>query len=141
MSCTTNSSISLEGKKLWILKSSPIKPVEIFKAKIMMNLMLILPSVAIADIIFTFSLKLSINQLIWLIIISILYSFVVPILGIIVNLYFPNLNWVSETSVVKQSASVLIQMLISASVIAVPVVIFIYGNISNVTMFLLGGLI
>lgn len=141
MSCTTNSSISLEGKNLWILKSSPIKPVEIFKAKIMVNLMLILPSVAIADIIFTFSLKLSINQLIWLIIISILYSFVVPILGIIVNLYFPNLNWVSETSVVKQSASVLIQMLISASVVAVPTVIFIYGNISNVTMFLLGVLI
>lgn len=141
LSCTTNSSISLEGKKLWILKSSPIKTIEIFKAKIMMNLLLILPSVIIADIVFTFSMNLSLSQLIWLIVISILYSFIVPILGIIINLYFPNFNWVSEMSVVKQSASVMIQMLISVGLVAIPIVIFIYGNIVNLAMFLAGILI
>ena len=69
LSCTTNSSISLEGKNLWILKSSPIKPIVIFKAKIALNLILILPALLIADIIFAFSLKLSAIQFIWLIVI------------------------------------------------------------------------
>lgn len=141
VSCTTNSSISMEGKNLWVLKSSPIKPIEIFKAKIIMNLILILPSVLIADIIFGVSLKLLLSQFIWLLLISIIYSFIIPILGLIVNLYFPNLNWVSETAVVKQSASVLIQMLIGVGIIAIPVVIFIYGNILNLTLFLVGVLI
>lgn len=137
MSCTTNSSISMEGKNLWILKSSPIKPIDIFKSKIIMNLILILPSVLIADIIFSISLKLSLVQFVWLLVISIIYSFIVPILGIIINLYFPNLNWTSETAVVKQSASVMIQMIIGVVFIAIPTVIFIYGNIVNINMFLL----
>lgn len=137
MSCTTNSSISMEGKNLWILKSSPIKPIDILKAKIIMNLILILPSVLIADIIFSISLKLSLIQFAWLLVISIIYSFIVPILGIIINLYFPNLNWTSETAVVKQSASVMIQMIIGVGIIAIPTLIFIYGNIVNINMFLL----
>ena len=137
ISCTTNSSISMEGKNLWILKSTPIKPIEIFKAKIIMNLILILPSVLIADIIFTISLNLLLIQFIWLLLISVVYSFIVPISGLIINLYLPKLNWVSETAVVKQSSSVLIQMLIGAGVIAIPVVIFIYGNIVNLNIFLL----
>ncbi|MBD7913808.1 ABC transporter permease [Clostridium sp. Sa3CUN1] len=138
LSCTTNSSISMEGKNLWVLKSSPINPIEIFKAKIIMNLILILPSVIIADIIFSISLNLLLSQFSWLLLISIIYSFIVPILGLIVNLYFPNLNWVSETAVVKQSASVLIQMIVGVGLIAIPVVIFIYGNIVNLTIFLIG---
>ena len=79
LSCTTNSSISLEGKNLWILKSSPIKPIEIFKAKIMLNLLLIIPATLVSDIIFAISLKLSSIQLLWLIGISIIFSIMVAI--------------------------------------------------------------
>ena len=136
LSCTTNSSISLEGKNLWILKSSPIKPIDIFKAKIGWNLLLIGPATLVADIIFAISLKLSVIQVGWLISISIIFSVIVAILGIIVNLFFPKFNWVSETAVVKQGASVSIQMLISAALVAVPTLIFIKFNIQNVNMFL-----
>lgn len=137
ISCTTNSSISLEGKNLWILKSSPIRPIEIFKAKIMLNLVLIAPAVLISDIIFSLSLKFEVSQLVWLIIITMIFSLVVPIIGIIVNLFFPKLNWVSETAVVKQGASVMIQMIVSAAIVAVPGVIYIYGKIQNINLFLL----
>ena len=65
----------------------------------------------------------------------------VPIIGIIINLVFPKFNWVSETAVVKQGASVIIQMLISAAIVAIPVLIFIYGNIQNINLLLLGTLI
>lgn len=141
LSCTTNSSISLEGKNLWILKSSPIKPIEVFKAKIALNLLLIIPALLISDIIFAISLKLSIIQVSWLIVISTIFSLVVPILGVIINLLFPKFNWVSETAVVKQGASVIIQMLTSAAIVAIPVLIFICGNIQNINLFLLGTVI
>lgn len=141
LSCTTNSSISLEGKNLWILKSSPIKPIEVFKAKIALNLLLIIPALLISDIIFAISLKLSIIQFSWLIVISTIFSLVVPILGVIINLLFPKFNWVSETAVVKQGASVIIQMLASAAIVAIPVLIFICGNIQNINLFLLGTVI
>lgn len=138
LSCTTNSSISLEGKNLWILKSSPINPIVIFKAKILLNLLLIVPAVLISDIIFTISLKLSVIQVVWLIVISIIFSIIIPMIGLIVNLFFPKFNWVSETAVVKQGASVIIQMLISAAIVAIPVIIFIYGKIQNINLLLSG---
>ena len=141
LSCTTNSSISLEGRNLWILKCSPINPIVVFKAKIALNLLLVVPAVLISDMIFAVSLNLSLAQIAWLIIISIIFSIVVPIIGVIVNLYFPKFNWVSETAVVKQGASVIIQMLISAAIVAIPVLIFIYLKIQNINLFLLGTVI
>jgi len=136
-SCTTSSSISLEGKNLWILKSSPIKVKDIFKAKIALNILLILPAALVSNIIFFISLKLSIRDFIFSLIITTIYSFVIPILGLIVNLYFPKLEWTSETTVVKQSISVLIQMLISAVIVGLPVLVFIKGNITNFNLFII----
>ena len=43
ISCTTASAISLEGKNLWILKSSPIKTKTIFDSKIAVNLTILIP--------------------------------------------------------------------------------------------------
>lgn len=137
MSCTSSSSISLEGKNLWILKSTPIVEKEIFKGKIALNILLILPAALISNLIFYISLKFSLANLIFLLIITIIYSFVTAILGLIVNLYFPKLEWISETTVVKQSTSVFVQMLLSAFIVAVPIFVFIKGNITNINLFMI----
>ncbi|MBU5455303.1 putative ABC transporter permease subunit [Caproiciproducens sp. MSJ-32] len=137
MSCTSSSSISLEGKNLWILKSTPIVEKEIFKGKIALNILLILPAALISNLIFYISLKFSLANLIFLLIITIIYSFVTAILGLIVNLYFPKLEWTSETTVVKQSTSVFVQMLLSAFIVAVPIFVFIKGNITNINLFMI----
>lgn len=136
-SCTTSSSISLEGKNLWILKSSPIKVKDIFIGKIALNILLILPAALISSIIFFISLKLPITSFIFLIIITTIYSFVIPILGLIVNLYFPKLEWTSETTVVKQSSSVFVQMLLSAVIVVIPIFVFVKGNITNFNLFMI----
>lgn len=137
ISCTTNSSISLEGKNLWILKSSPIKAIDIFKSKIALNLILILPATIVSDIIFFTALKLSLINVLALLLITSIYSFIVSILGLIINLYFPKLNWTTETSVVKQGASVMIQMLLSAAIVAIPTIIFILTDIKNYNLFII----
>lgn len=136
LSCTTNSSISLEGKNLWILKSSPIKAQDIFKGKLILNLILILPALIISNIIFFISLKLSALELLQLMIITIIYSFIVPILGLMTNLYFPKLNWTTETAVVKQGISVLLQMLISVIIVGLPTLAFILLDIKKYSLFI-----
>ena len=135
LSCTTNSSISMEGKNLWILKSSPIKVIDIFKGKIILNLILILPAALISDIIFFYSINLSLIELVWLIIITILYSFIISIMGIVINNFFPNLNWTSETTVVKQSISVIIHIIASVIIIGLPILLFITLEVSNIVLF------
>lgn len=112
LSCTTNSSISLEGNRLWILKSLPIEPKDIFTGKIITNLIITIPASIIANIIFYIGLKFEIKYLIFNLIISIVFAVISAILGIITNLYFPKMEWTNPTTVVKQSASVLITILV-----------------------------
>ena len=111
LSCTTNSSISLEGNRLWILKVLPIEPKDIFKGKIITNLIITIPSAVIANIIFYIGLKFDVKYLILNLVISIVFSIVSAVLGLIINLCFPKMDWTNPTTVVKQSASVMITIL------------------------------
>ena len=45
LTCTTGSSISIEGKNLWILKSSPLEVKDIFISKIAVNIILLVPAI------------------------------------------------------------------------------------------------
>ena len=111
LSCTTNSSISLEGNRLWILKVLPIEPKDIFKGKIITNLIITIPAAVIANIIFYIGLKFDVKYLILNLVISIVFSIVSAVLGLIINLCFPKMDWTNPTTVVKQSASVMITIL------------------------------
>ena len=133
---TTTSSISLEGKNIWILKTMPVDIMDIFKAKIAVNLIIALPTIFINAILFFIGLKLSSIELVWMIILPTVCAFLASILGLVVNLHYPNLDWVNEVTVIKQSAAVIISMLISMALIGIPIALFIYLKISNVTMYL-----
>lgn len=138
MSSTTNSTISLEGKNLWILKSLPIAETEIFKAKIAVNLMLLLPIILLNAIILLIGLKLNLVNLLWIIIIPSLYAFIISISGLIINLKFPKLDWVTEVSVVKQGVSVMLTLLLGFIVVLIPVGVLIGFKITNINLYLSG---
>ena len=127
---TTSSSISLEGKNLWIIKSLPIDVKKIFKAKIYLNLLVTVPIAVISNVLLFISLSLNIKYLIFNIFILIMYAIVSAMVGLLINLYFPKLQWTSATTVVKQSASVLLSMVFTLIFIAtvVCVIIFTYKN-------------
>jgi len=127
LSCTTSSSISLEGKKLWIVKSLPIEPIEILKSKILVNLTIIVPLLIINSVILAISLRIVLVQYLLFLVITILYAVLISMTGIMVNLYLPKFEWKSHTEVVKQSASSVISILTGTIFVAIP--IFIYINI------------
>lgn len=102
---TTATSISMEGKNWWLIKSLPLTTKAILDAKILMNLVLMLPFYLISELLLIIALKPNFLELLWLLIIPAAISLFSCVYGITINLHFPVFNWETEVSVVKQSAS------------------------------------
>ena len=102
---TTCVSISLEGKNWWIVNSLPLSTKSILDAKILMNLLLILPFYLISEAMLSLALRPEILEQFWLLAIPAVTILFSCVFGATVNLHFPVFTWESEASVVKQSAS------------------------------------
>jgi len=108
LNCTTAPSISLEGNGLWILKSCPVDVKKILYAKLLLNILVVIPLFFIDSIIIAFALKLSFLNFAITFILPTLASVLVAIIGLIANLYLPKMDAINETQAVKQSLSVLV---------------------------------
>lgn len=111
ISSTTSTSISLEGKNFYILKSMPIQFKTIVIPKLSLNLSLSVPFLLMAEIIAVCILPLSWVGILGVLIIPILSVITFSMLGLLFNLFFPKLDWTSEIQVVKQSLSVFLSMI------------------------------
>lgn len=105
---TTSSSISMEGKNWWIIKSLPLSPKYVLNAKILMNLILVLPFYLISEVLLILALKPSPADGLFLVLIPAVIILFSCVYGIAVNLHFPVLNWENEISIVKQSTASLL---------------------------------
>ena len=109
ISCTTMASISIEGKKLWIIKSLPISVKYIFISKILVNLVILVPAL-ISTIFIELTLQVPFIQGLVTVLSEIVFSVFVALYGLVINLNFPNLSWSTETAIVKQSTSSMISI-------------------------------
>ncbi|WP_455675660.1 hypothetical protein [Pradoshia sp.] len=105
---TTCTSISMEGKEWWIVKSLPIQAKTIFDSKILMNLTLIAPFYLAAELLLMLALKPGLLDMIWLWILPAIFIVFTCVYGITINLIFPVFQWENEVTVVKQSAASMI---------------------------------
>lgn len=112
MSSTTSSSISLEGKNFWILKSLPVKPQHVFFSKILVNVLVVgIPSMLCACLI-SYILHFSFIELLVMLASVMAYSIFIALFGLIMNLHFPLLEWKNEIKVIKQSLSTFLTIII-----------------------------
>ena len=133
-SCYVSSvSISIEGKRFQNMKSMPITSSKYIWAKILFNVLLVLPFVLIAGIMSACFFAQSG-------VVAMLSYFVLPVmsvvasscLGILLNLLFPKMQFSNDAQVVKQSLSGVLGMFGGMIFGAVPFVVelFVYGLIS-----------
>jgi len=122
-SCTSCCSISLEGKNVWLPKTLPINVLKIFLSKIAVNLTVLIPPIIINSILLSSVLRFNIVETFFMLIVPINYAFFISISGLAINLNLPNLQWISEVTVIKQSASVLVTMIFGLLSIAIPIVL------------------
>lgn len=108
----TSSSISLEGKSINITKSLPVLVSTIFNSKLLMALVIEIPFVIISLLILAIRFRLSILYCILILLFSLLIVLCNAMIGLIINLKYPKLNYSNDTEVVKQSMSSMISVFI-----------------------------
>lgn len=121
LSCTTSSSISLEGRHLWILQSAPVAKQTILFSKIAVNLTITVPVLLVSWFLLFLSLRPGWIEGSLLLVIPLIYACFVAMLGVIVNLKLPKLEWTNEISVIKQSAAILVTMFVGFISVAIPI--------------------
>ena len=124
ISCPAASSISLEGKNIWILQSSPAKVKTILNSKIALNLTLHMIGYIISVFVFILKLDMNFIQILNLIIVPICYSLFITVTGVVLNKKYPNYNWESEMIVVKQSMPVILSGLIGIVALIIPIFLY-----------------
>lgn len=106
---TTNSSVSLEGTRLYQLKSMPIPAFKLFLSKIAFNLIMLVPSSVIVCAVLGLRAFGPAEALVFVLeVISV--SGLVAIVGLLINIKFPMLDYTTPTAVVKQSTAVMISI-------------------------------
>lgn len=130
---TTSCTISLEGKQFWIIKSAPVKTENVFIAKILVNIVSATPFILIAILLAIFLIKFTLIQVIIYTTIVSLGLLMISTLGLLVNIFLPKMVWDQEVKVVKQSASVIVLMLLSFGLdilfFGLSIIIFLYSSI------------
>ena len=108
MSCITAPSVSIEGKRITLLRSLPIETTDIFGAKIALHLAVVLPGTLFASI--TLAAVLGADPLSWvtMILYPIAHAFFTAAFGLTMNIHFPVLDWTDEITAIKSGAAVLI---------------------------------
>lgn len=112
-------SVSLEGKSIWILQSLPVKPWNILKAKICVQLIITGIPMIFCQICMLLIMRASVIELILAMLIPIAFLVFITLFGMYLGIKRPNLTWTNEITPIKQSLSVAIAMF---GGMAVPVV-------------------
>ena len=101
-------SISLEGKSLWLAQSLPLKPIDVLKAKL--NMQLILTGVPVIFCMLCAAFMLTPLQFASAFVSALTFVLLLSLFDLFIGLKMPNLNWTSEITPIKQSGGVMIAM-------------------------------
>ena len=119
------SAISIEGKNMWIIKSSPIDYKKYLQSKILLSEIVMAPFALIASVLVMILTKDDVAALIATLLIPQLYLLSMNYISLVLNTRFYKLNWSNEMEVVKQSKCVVFAMLIDFAYTFVLAVLFI----------------
>lgn len=112
MTSITACSISMEGNTFWQVQTLPVTAKDFYDSKILANLSVAVPFYVLSVILLIVAVRPTGFSLVWLVVLPAGYVLFSCVIGITINLLFPVLNWEQEVRVVKQSASMLVSMLI-----------------------------
>ncbi len=125
MMSTSACSPSLEGENYWIVKSLPIKKWDLYKGKLLFNLLLLTPPTIIGVLSISYAMKagavatiLGVCSATFLCIFSSSY-------GLFCGTKFMKLDWTNEVEVVKQGAAVVLYMFPNMFGIMILIAVFI----------------
>jgi ABC-2 type transport system permease protein len=130
--------ISLEGKNLWIVKSIPVSSQTILRSKILTHLFSSSIPCLFASVCIGAALAKGFAEWILLLIVPQTIIALISVVGLVLNLHFPKLDWTNEIYVVKQSASAMITQLGGMALLAGLGFLYlkVFGTVVSATVYL-----
>lgn len=99
-------SVSLEGKSLWLLQSTPVTPWQVLRAKLSMHLILTLVPTLFCFVCTLFVYPYTVGEGVSAALFLVSFVVLSALFGLFLGLKMVNLNWTSEITPIKQSAPV-----------------------------------
>ena len=106
----TAPSVSLEGKHIWIVQALPVAPVSVLRAKLVLHLLIAFPPTVIALVCMLIATTPALPFMFLIPLATLLFTVLIALFGLFMNLKSPNLSWTSEIIPVKQSMSVTVTL-------------------------------
>jgi ABC-2 type transport system permease protein len=130
----TASSISLEGRSLWLVRSLPIRTRTILYAKLRLHLLITYIPVIFASVVLGLLLEVSLVDIVLMMILPLSISLFMGLIGIVLNLAIPNFKWKSELQPIKQGISTMITLFGTLVVVLIEWIIYIILVNSGTTL-------
>ncbi len=111
MSMFSACSVSLEGKSLWIARTSPVPTRTILLSKALFHFIPCAVSVFVAWVLYVILLTPPFPMAVMMLLYTLVFAATSALSGLMLNLLFPKLEWNNITIPVKQGLSVLLSML------------------------------
>jgi len=105
-------SVSLEGSKIWIPLTIPVKPATVLLSKTLAHMIIMTPPTLFFSLCAVISAGASPLMAVWIFLMPFLFNAASAFIGTLIGTRFPKLDWIDEAIAVKQSMSVLFSMLI-----------------------------
>ena len=97
--------VSLEGKNFWIIRSLPVTAWQTLRAKLDLHLLLTAVPAAFCTLCGGAAFRAGVGELLLVLLVVLLFSGFTACFDLMAGLLWPNLHWISETAVIKQSLS------------------------------------
>lgn len=117
-------SISMEAKNLWLMQSLPVSPLQVLREKLKLHFLINGVVSLVPSVVLSIMLGMRPVSIVITILIPIIFSLFSGLLGLMFDMKKPKLNWNTAAEAVKQSASVMLSLLLSFLAVCVPVVVY-----------------
>ncbi len=111
MNDMTSSAVSLEGKCLWQAQSLPVKPWQVLRAKLLVQVLITGVPMLLASACAALAVRPAPLTAVLLVVMPQVFLWLSAAFGLAMDLKRPNLTWTNEITVIKQRLTVLIAML------------------------------
>lgn len=117
-------SISMEAKNLWLMQSLPVSPLQVLAQKLKLHFIVNGVVSLVPSVVLSIMLGMKPVNIIITILIPIIFSLFSGLLGLMFDLKKPKLDWNTTAEAVKQSASVMLSLLLSVLAVCVPAIAY-----------------
>ena len=107
----TAPSVSLEGKSLWLLRSLPVTPWQVLRAKLAVHLTVTLPAALLCAVCLLIVVRPTLLLAALSLLLTALLCLLLALAALWLGLLMPNLTWTSEIAPIKQGGAVAISLL------------------------------